>query len=307
MLRYIQMRLMLAIPTLLGLSFIVFSVIHIMPGDAIDAKLAEYAASAEDIQRLKEELGMTAPWYEQYFRFLTGAVRGDFGNSITNRQPVARQILDQLPATLELAFTSTAIGIVLGGTMGVVAAIKQYTWLDTGSMVFALFGVSMPTFWLGLLAIYLFSLKLGWFPVAGTGGIRHLILPAVVLGIEGAGIVARMTRSSMLEVLRQDYIVTARAKGLVERRVLLSHGLRNAMIPVVTIIGFQVGYALGGAVIIEVIFGRQGVGRLAVQSILQHDIPMVLGTVMIVAAALVITNLIVDIGYAVLDPRIRYS
>jgi peptide/nickel transport system permease protein len=307
MLRYIQMRLMLAIPTLLGLSFIVFSIIHIMPGDAIDAKLAEYAASAEDIQRLKEELGMTAPWYEQYFRFLTGAVRGDFGNSITNRQPVARQILDQLPATLELAFTSTAIGIVLGGTMGVVAAIKQYTWLDTGSMVFALFGVSMPTFWLGLLAIYLFSLKLGWFPVAGTGGIRHLILPAVVLGIEGAGIVARMTRSSMLEVLRQDYIVTARAKGLVERRVLLSHGLRNAMIPVVTIIGFQVGYALGGAVIIEVIFGRQGVGRLAVQSILQHDIPMVLGTVMIVAFALVITNLIVDIGYAVLDPRIRYS
>lgn len=307
MLRYIQLRLLIAIPTLLGLSFIVFAIIYQLPGDAIDKKLAEYAASAEDIARLKDDLGLNDPWYVQYTDFLQGAVRGDLGQSIFSRQPVTKQIIEQVPATLQLAFASTVIGIILGGTLGVVAAIKQNSWIDNVSMVFALFGVSMPSFWLALLAIYLFSLRLGWFPVAGSSSWKHLILPAMVLGIEGAGVIARMTRSSMLEMLRQDFVTTARAKGVRERRVILVHTLRNALIPVVTIIGFQVGYALGGAVIIETIFGRQGVGQLAVTAILSHDIPLVMGTVLMVATVLVATNLIVDVFYAVLDPRIRYS
>jgi len=299
--------LLIAIPTIVGLSFIVFAIIYVLPGDAIDAKLAEYAASAEDIERLKDDLGLNDPWYVQYGRFLGGAVRGDLGESIFSRQPVTEQILRQAPATLQLAFSAMIISILIGVTLGVIAAIKQNTWLDTGIMIAAMFGLSMPTFWLALLAIYLFSLHLGWFPVAGSSSWRHLVLPAAVLGIEGAGILARMTRSSMLEVLRQDYVITARAKGLVEHWVILAHALRNALLPVVIIIGFQLGYAIGGAVIIETIFDRQGVGQLAVSAILQHDILLVLGIVLMIATTLVLANLFIDLIYAILDPRIRYA
>jgi ABC-type dipeptide/oligopeptide/nickel transport system permease component len=285
----------------------VFAIIHILPGDAVDAKLSQYAASAEDIQQLKEELGMNDPLYVQYYHFLVGVLHGDLGESIFSRQPVTYQIKQQLPATIQLALASTVISVVIGGSLGVIAAIKQHSWIDTLSMVVALFGVSMPSFWISLIAIYIFSLRLGWFPVAGSGDLHHLILPALVLGIEGAGWIARMTRSSMLEVLRQDFMTTARSKGLRERRVVLVHALRNALIPVVTLIGFQIGYSLGGAVIIETVFGRQGVGQLAVKAILQHDIPLVQGTVLIVAVVLVLANLVVDVLYAVIDPRIRYS
>ncbi|MBI1299823.1 ABC transporter permease subunit [bacterium] len=307
MLKYIQKRLLISIPTIVGISFIVFAIIYMLPGDAIDAKLAEYAASAEDIQKLKDELGMNEPWYVQYGTFLAGAVRGDLGRSVFTRQPVMSQIMQQVPATLQLAFASIAISIVIGVTLGSIAAIKQNTWIDTLIMILAMFGLSMPTFWLALIAIYVFSLHLGWFPVAGSSTWRHLVLPATILGIEGAGVLARMTRSSMLEVLRQDYIITARAKGLQEIWVLASHALRNALLPVVTIIGFQLGYAIGGAVIIETIFGRQGVGQLAVSAILQHDIPLVQGIVLMVATTLVLANLFVDLCYGILDPRIRYT
>lgn len=307
MLRYVQLRILTAIPILFGLSLLIFALLYLLPGDAIDAKLAEYGASAEDIEELKTRLGLNDPLHIQYLNFLKGALRGDLGESIFSRQPVTPMILEQLPATLQLAFASTLIAVLLGTTMGIIAALNHNTWLDTASMVITLIGVSMPTFWVGLLAIWFFSLTLGWFPVAGSSTWRHLVLPAFVLGIGSSGLLARLTRSSMLEVLRQDYIRTARAKGLRERRIVLIHALRNALIPLVTVIGIQLGYATGGSVIIEIVFGRRGIGQLAVSSILAHDIPVVEGTVMLMAFVLVLTNLVVDILYAVIDPRIRYS
>lgn len=308
MFRYLRARLLRAVPVLFGVSVLVFSMLHFLPGDPATLILGEStAASADAVDRLREQLGLNAPLYVQYWRFISRAVRGDFGTSVSTHQPVTQMILDVLPSTFQLTFAAMFTAIVLGLTLGSLAAVKQNTWVDSLSILLASLGVSMPIFWFGLILIYLFSIQLGWFPVTGQGGLNHLVLPSIALGAGATGIIARLVRSSLLEVLRQEYIQTARAKGLRDRTVVLRHGLRNALIPVVTIIGLQFGALLGGAVITETVFSRQGIGRLAVNAILRKDFPLVQGTVMLTAVTYVAVNLVVDLSYALLDPRIRYG
>jgi peptide/nickel transport system permease protein len=286
MLRYVQLRLLTAIPTIVGLSILVFLMVHLLPGDAVDVMLTQQGATAEQLKQLKAQLGLDDPLWEQYGRFARDALHGDLGRSLFSHQPVIDQILEQFPATIQLTLAGMALALVFGIPLGMLAA---------------------PSFWLGLLLIYLFGMKLPLFPVAGTLGWKSLVLPAITLGFHSTGIIARLTRSSMLEVLRNEYVTTARAKGLGERAVLVRHTLRNAILPVVTVIGLQFGYLLGGAVIIETVFARQGVGRLVVQAIQQRDGPLVQGTVLFLAVIFVSANLVVDLSYAALDPRIRFQ
>jgi peptide/nickel transport system permease protein/oligopeptide transport system permease protein len=288
-------------------SFLVFGALYLVPGDAIDSMLAETGGSAADIARLKREFGFDQPFFTQYFTFASRAIRGDFGKSLRQRIPVTDALRAQMPATLELTFGALVVAIVLGLGLGIIAAVRRGTWIDTSAMALSLVGVSMPIFWSGLLLIFLFSLKLGWLPAAGTGGIRALILPSFALGVSAAAIIARVTRSSLLEVLGQEYVRTARAKGLMERIVVGRHALRNALISVVTIVGLQFGALLGGAVVVEVVFGRQGIGFLAAESIRTQDFPLVQGTVMVSALAFILVNLLVDLSYGWIDPRIRYA
>jgi ABC-type dipeptide/oligopeptide/nickel transport system permease component len=304
---YAVRRLAVLLPILIGVSFLVFGALYVVPGDAIDSMLAETGGSAADIARLKREFGFDQPFFTQYFTFASRAIRGDFGKSLRQRIPVTDAIRAQLPATLELTFGALLVAVVLGLGLGIIAAVRRGTWLDTTSMAISLVGVSMPIFWSGLLLIFLFSLRLGWLPAAGTGGIKALILPSFALGVSGAAIIARVTRSSLLETLGQEYVRTARAKGLMERIVVGRHALRNALISVVTIVGLQFGALLGGAVVVEVVFGRQGIGFLAAESIRTQDFPLVQGTVMISALAFIVVNLLVDLSYAWIDPRIRYG
>jgi peptide/nickel transport system permease protein len=307
MLRYVQLRLLTAIPTIVGLSLLVFLMVHLLPGDAVDVMLTQQGATAEQLKQLKAQLGLDDPLWEQYGRFAGDALRGDLGRSLFSHQPVVDQILEQFPATIQLTLAGMALALLFGIPLGMLAAVKQNSWLDSVSMAVSLIGVAMPSFWLGLLLIYLFGMKFALFPVAGTLGWRSLVLPALTLGFHSTGIIARLTRSSMLEVLRNEYVITARAKGLAERAVLIRHTLRNAILPVVTVIGLQFGYLLGGAVIIETVFARQGVGRLVVQAIQQRDGPLVQGTVLFLAVIFVVANLVVDVSYAALDPRIRFQ
>lgn len=308
MLRYIQWRLVRGVPVVLGISFLVFMMLHLLPGDPVTAMLSESsAASAEAVSEMREQLGLNDPLPVQYWRFLSGAVRGDFGTSIQTHRPVMGMILDVLPSTLRLTAAAMATAIALGVLLGTLAAIRQHSWLDTSSMLVSLIGVSMPIFWLGLLLIYVFAIKLGWVPVTGQGGGRRLILPAFALGLGAAAIIARLVRASLLDAMRQDYIVTARAKGLSERRTILRHGLRNALIPVVTIVGLQFGALLGGAVITETVFARRGIGQLAVTAIIRRDFPLVQGTVLLAAVGYLLINVLVDVSYAWLDPRIKYG
>jgi len=307
MARYVQIRLLTAIPVVVGLSLIVFLMVNLLPGDAVDLKLAEQGASAERIQELRRELGLNDPLPVQYLRFAGGALHGDLGRSLFSNQLVTTQIAKQVPATLQLTLAAMVVALALGVTLGVIAAVKHNTWVDSASMLVALVGVSMPTFWFGLILIFVFSLRFGWFPASGTDGLRALVLPAITLGFHSSAIIARLTRSSMLEVLRQEYVITARAKGLANRAVILQHALRNALLPVVTVIGLQFGYLLGGAVVIETVFARQGVGQLIVSGILQRDVPLVQGMVFFLSVIFVLCNLLVDVSYAVLDPRIRYQ
>jgi ABC-type dipeptide/oligopeptide/nickel transport system permease component len=304
---FLARRILVLIPILVGVSFLVFGALYIIPGDAIDSMLAETGASAADIARLKHEFGFDQPFLVQYGSFVSRAVRGDFGQSLRLRIPVTDAVFDQIPATMELTFAALLVAVVLGLAFGVVAAVRRGTWIDTFTMVASLVGVSMPVFWSGLLLIFLFSVKLGWLPVAGTGGIRALILPAFALGVSGAAIVARVTRSSLLETLGQEYVRTARAKGLVERTVVLRHALRNALVSVVTIVGLQFGALLGGAVVVETVFGRQGLGFLAADAIRQQDFPLVQGTVLVAGLSFILVNLLVDVSYVWIDPRIRYE
>jgi len=305
--RLILTRILSSIPVLFGVATIVFFLMRILPTDPAKMMLYETGASASDIAQLRRQLGLDQPIYIQYLHFLFDIVRGNFGQSFYTKQQVTTMLLQQMPATLELAVAGLFVSTVLGGTLGVLAAIRQGSWIDTVSMVFALTGVSMPSFWLGLMLIFFLSLKVQLLPSVGTGGIKHLILPAFTLGIGGAGIVARLIRSSMLEVMRQEYVVTARAKGLSESRVTIGHSLRNALIPAVTIIGLQFGYLLGGTVVVETVFARQGIGRLAVTAITGRDFNVIQGWALFVAVVYIVVNLLVDISYAWLDPRVRYG
>lgn len=307
MTRYITARLLAILPVVFGVTVAVFSMLYLIPGDPVKMMLSEFVTSPEQIARMRAQLHLNEPFAQQYGRFLWGAVHGDLGTSIRDRRAVTAEILEVLPQTVQLAAAALAFSSVLGVTLGVVAAIRQNSWWDVGSMVLALVGVSLPSFWLGLLLIFVFSLHLGWLPATGGGGGLHLLMPAFALGLGAAAIIARLTRSSMLDILRMEYINTARAKGLAGPTVVLRHGLLNALIPIITIFGLQFGSLLAGTVIIETVFGRPGIGRLVVSAILNKDFPLVQGVVLFVAVGYVLINLMVDVIYAVVDPRIRYG
>jgi peptide/nickel transport system permease protein len=307
MLRFLAERLVGALPVLFGVSIAVFMMIHLLPGDPATIMLQGAPASADDIAELRHQLGLDRPLQDQYISWVSRALQGDLGNSIHTRRSVTKEIFAVFPSTLRLAFAAIGVALALGVTMGVIAAIRQNTWLDSLSMSTALLGVSMPDFWIGLLLILVFSVYLGWFPATGIGGWDHIVLPALALGANFAAIIARLVRSSVLEVMRQDYVRTARAKGLNEQLVIIRHALRNALIPVVTIVGLQFGNLLGGAVVIETVFARQGIGRLAITAILAKDFPLIQGVVLLSAVVYVLLNILVDVSYALLDPRITYD
>jgi len=276
-----------------------------VPGDPVKMMLAEFVTTPDQVAAMRAQLHLDEPVVQQYGRFVWNALHGDLGTSIRSRRPVTQEIGENLGNTATLALASMAVAIALGVPLGLVAALGRNSWVDVGSMVIALAGVSMPSFWLGLLLILAFSLHLGWFPATGGGDLHHLILPAITLGTIASAIIARLTRSSMLEVLGQDYVRTARAKGLGGFAVVMRHALRNALIPVVTIFGLQFGNLLAGTVIVETVFSRPGVGRLIVGGILAKDFPLVQGTVLFIATTYVLINVVVDAAYALFDPRIR--
>lgn len=305
MLRFLLSRIAATIPVLFGVSLLVFMMLHLVPGDPVRMMLSEFQTTPQQVALLRSQLHLDEPLPRQYGRFVVNALRGDLGLSIRSKRPVRSEIGENLGSTLQLAAAALLIAAGIGMPLGIVAALKQHSWLDLGPMLFALTGVSMPSFWLGLLLIFLFSLRLGWFPATGGGDLKHLFLPALTLGLGASAIIARLTRSSMLEVLRQEYMTTARAKGLREASVVLRHGLKNALIPVVTIFGLQFGSLLAGAVVVETVFARPGIGRLIVSSILAKDFPMVQGIILFTATAYVVANLLVDLAYGLLDPRIR--
>lgn len=307
MLRYVQRRLLIAIPVILGVATLVFVIMHLLPGDPAEVMLAQSGGQAEAIERLRHQLGLDLPLHVQYFRFLGNLVRGDLGESIWLRKPVSQILLQQLPATLELAVGAMLVAMVGGVALGLLAALRRGSWVDRGVMIVASVGISMPVFWSSLLGIYLFAAQLHWLPATGQGDLRHLILPAAVLGYGAAGSIARLVRSSMLEVLGQEYITAAVAKGLFWQIVVLRHALKNALIPVVTMLGLQFGGLLGGAVITETVFSRQGLGRTMVDAIIWKDFPLVQGGVILIAGMYILVNLAVDVLYAFVDPRIRYG
>jgi peptide/nickel transport system permease protein/oligopeptide transport system permease protein len=303
--KFLIQRLATTVPVVLGVTIAVFAMLHLVPGDPVQIMLGEFQTSPEQVERLKAQLHLDEPLPQQYARFVGNAVRGDLGYSIRSKRPVMDEIRDNLPSTIILTLSGLAVAVVIGLTFGIVAAIKQNSWIDLIAMVIAMLGVSMPSFWLGLLLIFSFSLRFQWFPATGGGDLKHLVLPALTLGLGASAIIARLTRSTMIEVLKQEYIVTARAKGLRGSVVVLRHALRNALIPTVTILGLQFGQLLAGTVVIETVFGRPGIGRLIVAAILEKDFPLVQGIVLFIAVAYVVINLVVDLLYAVLDPRIR--
>ena len=314
--RYLARRLLLLVPVLVGVSVIVFMVLHLSPGDPVEIMLGAQATQA-DRARLRADLGLDQPVHVQYVRWLGHVARGDLGRSLWMKRPVLAEVLLRFQATLILAGTALLLSTTLGIALGVASATRPNSLLDRLSATASLFGASMPSFWLGIVLMVVFALRLGWLPASGMyapyggGGLldllAHLLLPAVTLAAASVTIIARLTRATMLETLGQDYIRTARAKGVVERGVVLRHGLKNALIPIVTVVGVQAGYLLGGAVLTETVFAWPGVGTLMVQGILARDVPLVQGCVLVVALSFVLVNLAVDLVYAWLDPRIRYE
>ena len=306
MLKYIARRLLSLIPVAIGATLIVFSILHLAPGCPVTIMLGP-EAPAEAAEAMRARLGLDDPVHLQYLRWLGGIIRGDFGRSIRGHKPVLDAIWIRLPATLELTLAAMMVSLLVAIPAGIISAIKRLSLLDHVAMVGALFGVSMPVFWLGLMLVLIFGFYLGWTPISGRGTINHLILPAITLGVFQAALIARLTRSSMLEVIRQDYIKTARSKGLVERVVIIKHALKNALIPVVTIIALQIPVLFGGAVITETVFAWPGMGRFMVLSIFNRDFPVVQGILLITTALVILANLLADILYTCLDPRIRYE
>ncbi|MBI4640103.1 MAG: ABC transporter permease [Candidatus Tectomicrobia bacterium] len=310
MLKYISRRLIGSIPVVLGVSILTFLMIHALPGDPVEFMFTISQAESptpEQVEEMRRKLGLDQPLYIQYGKFCLRALQGDLGRSIFHKRPVSELLVENLPSTLELTVAGLIMAILAGGVLGVIAATKQNGFIDTASMLTSLVGVSMPSFWLGLLMILLFSVNLGWLPATGQGSFMQLILPALTLGSSAGATVARLVRSSMLEVLRQEYIVTARSKGLKETRVLTVHALRNALIPVVTIVGLQFGRLMSGTVIIEAVFARKGLGWLTIGAILAKDFPLIQGSLLFTSMMYVIVNLIVDVSYAFIDPRIKYD
>ena len=306
--QYLIRRLVFAIPVLLGVSIAVFLMLHLIPGDPALAMLrGQPSVTQDDVERLRVQMGLNDPLPVQYLKWIGNVLQGDFGDSIQAHRPVLTMISEQAGATIQLALVAMVLAIVIGVVLGTISALRRNSWVDTLCSLVALFGVSMPSFWFGLILIYVFSLRLGWFPVTGEGGWKRLVLPALALSLDFSAIIARLIRSSLIEVLQQDYIRTARAKGLHEPLVVARHALRNALMAVITIIGLQLGTLLGGAVVIETVFARQGIGRLAITGILGKDFPLVQGIVILAASVYVVINLIIDLSYGLLDPRIKNS
>ena len=303
--KYILRRLVMSVPVMIGVSIVAFLIMHLTPGDPAQL-LAGPDATIEDVQLIRDRFGLDEPLPVQYVQFVKGVFDGSL-ESMKCEVPAIGLITSRLKNTAVLAGAALLLSVALGVMAGILSAVRRYSWIDYLSTSLALIGVSMPAFWLAIMLVMLFAVELGWLPAAGMGGVRHIVLPAIVLGTGSAGIIARMTRSTMMDVLRQDYVTTARAKGLTERVVVYLHALRNAMIPTVTVIGMQIGSLLTGAVLTESVFAWPGVGRLLVDSILGRDYPVVQATLLVVAFIYVGANLLVDILYAFLDPRIRYE
>ena len=293
--------------SIIGSLVLVFFIIYMMPGDPVLSMVDPTTATPEAIENMRVELGLDQPFYIQFADYFTNMIQGDFGQSLITSEPVLDKILLHLPATLTLTLTSIIFSVVIGVTFGVLSAIYRNRWLDSVVRIIGLFGISMPTFWSGILLILVFSVQLNWLPVMGSDGFATLILPSLALGFVGAGFIIRMVRSSMVEVLDEQFILTLRAKGLSERLVMYRHALRNAMIPAITVIGLHIGELLAGTVVIETVFSRQGIGRIIADAIMTKDMPVIQGVIFFSAIVYVIVNLLVDLSYSVIDPRIRRS
>ena len=304
MLKYISKRIIYLIPVLIGIVFLVFTIMYFSPGDPAKLILGDRAPE-EQVAALRHELGLDLPYYQQLFNYIRNAIHGDFGNSYQLRMPVWDIIKLRFPLTLQLTTFTMLIAVLIGVPVGILSAVKQYSVIDAFSVIFALLMASIPAFWLGMLLMLLFSLNLGWLPSSGYEGVKWLILPSITLGFINCATIMRMTRSSMLEVVRQDFIRTARAKGATEKRVVFRHALKNAIIPVITVVGTAFGSSLGGAVVTETVFGLPGMGTQIITAIRQKDNPVVLASVIVIALAFSLVNLIVDILYTYVDPRIR--
>ncbi len=303
---YIIRRLLLLIPVWFGVLTLVFLMRVLVPGDPVEIMFFGQQATPEVKENVRRQLGLDRPLYAQYASYVTGVLRGDLGTSINTQRPVVEEIRSRFPHTLTLTVASLSVAIVIGLVTGILAAVYKGSLIDTVSMMLALAGLSMPAFWLGLIMIYIFAVNLHWFPVLGSMSPKGMILPSVTLGVIASAVLARIVRSSMLEVLRDDYIRTARAKGLKESKVIIRHALKNALIPIVTIIGLQFGGLLSGAFVIETVFAWHGIGELAVQALQRRDFPLIQGVILVVSTTYVLVNLLVDILYASIDPRISY-
>ncbi len=307
MINYLINRLALSVIVVFGVSILVFSMLHLVPGDPAVVMLSE-SASGQDVEQLRHDLGLDQPLWVQYTLYIGHVVHGDLGRSIRLQQPVAQLIAGRLPNTLELAITSLTLATILGVAVGAMSAVRRGRVSDHAVMAAALLGVSLPSFWLGLLLILFFGLRLGVLPIAGNqDGLTSLVLPAVTLAAVPTATIARLTRSGLLDVLGEDYIRTARAKGLRELAVIVNHALRNSMIPVITVVGVQFGVLLGGAVIVETVFAWPGVGRLLIDAVSARDFPLVQGIMLFISISFVLVNLLADVVYAYVDPRIRYA
>ncbi len=304
--KYLLSRILLFLPAFLGAVTLIFFLIHLIPGDPVEVMLGETASPA-DKEILRQELGLDQPLLVQYLRFLSGLASGDLGDSLSQQGRVMDLILRRLPATLELTLAAMGIALMIALPLGIVAAVKRQTWMDHTSLLFSLLGLSIPNFWLGPLLIIVFSIELGWFPVSGRGGLSHLILPSITLGTAMAAVLTRITRSSLLEVIQEDYIKTARGKGLSEWSVWLKHALRNSLLSVITIVGLQFGSLLAGAIITETIFTWPGLGRLTIHAIQTRDYPLAQGCIMLISVSYLVVNLATDLLYKFADPRITYE
>ena len=307
MFQFILRRTVASVPTLFLISLLAFFMLYLVPGDPAEIFLGENRSTPELLAQVRAEMGLDRPLYAQYLSYMGNILTGRFGRSLNNGQPILKEIANRVPPTLELTFAALFIGVTLGVGLGVLSAVRHNTWIDSLAMLIALLGVSMPVFWSSLLLIFFFSIKLQWFPAIGQGGVERLVLPAFALGLLSSATLARLVRSSMLDVLSQDYVRTAVAKGLKSRVVVWRHALKNALVPAITVLGIQFGQLLSGAVITETIFSRLGVGRYYVDSLLNKDFPVVQTLTLFIAVVYVLINLLVDISYSLIDPRIRYS
>ncbi|MCM3630470.1 ABC transporter permease [Paenibacillus glycanilyticus] len=304
---FIAQRILSSLLVIAGSLVLVFAILYVLPGDPTDNMIDPSVATAEQIASLKQQLGVDQPFYIQFTRYINDMVRGDFGSSLLNSEPVLDKILEHFPATLALTAASALVSVTIGLVLGVLSAIHRNGPIDFIARLVGLFGISMPTFWSGILLIVLFSLQLGWFPAMGSDGWKTIVLPALTLGIVGAGFIVRMVRSSMLDIIDEHFMLTLRSKGLSERAVMYKHALRNALIPAVTMIGMLIGEMLAGTVVIETVFSRQGIGRIIGDALMAKDLPVVQGVIFFTAVIYVLVNLLVDLSYSVIDPRVRRS